>query len=75
MSDSGSGLTTAARAFLEGASDLSPIRSGGGLGLWMVRRLMRESGGSIEVGRSELGGAAIRLVLGEALTREMQDVA
>lgn len=73
--DSGTGLTATTRAFLEGSGDLSPIRAGGGLGLWMVRRLMRESGGSIAVGESPLGGAAIKLVLGAARTAEIQDVA
>jgi signal transduction histidine kinase len=37
-----------------------------GLGLDIVRRAALASGGSLELGRSRLGGALVRLVLGRA---------
>jgi signal transduction histidine kinase len=39
-----------------------------GLGMDIVRRAANASGGSMEVGRSRLGGALVRVVLGPALT-------
>ncbi|WP_170937043.1 MULTISPECIES: HAMP domain-containing sensor histidine kinase [Rhodomicrobium] len=63
VGDCGPGMPDAYRAFLENGSAASgPMKSGAGLGLWMVRRLLDASGGSanIEAGPA---GTTIRLTL------------
>ena len=62
-------------AVLTGAGDYAILREGKGLGLWMVRRLVDEIGGKIEVGRSDLGGAEVRLQFGQASRVEQADAA
>lgn len=61
IGDSGPGLPPEAAAALTGAPTAAPVGSGKGLGLWIVRRSVEDSGGTIEVGASPLGGAEIRL--------------
>lgn len=75
VADSGSGLTPAMQAFLESDGDLSPIRAGEGLGLWMVRRLVREVDGTLHVGASDLGGALVVLRFERSAQEGLTDVA
>lgn len=70
ISDSGPGLPEDAAAILTGGRSYAMLRDGKGLGLWMVRRLVEELGGKIEVGRSAIGGAEIRVTLSKATQPE-----
>ncbi|MBZ8134422.1 ATP-binding protein [Afifella sp. IM 167] len=63
VADSGPGLPAAGAALLTGDGASAILGDGKGLGLWMVRRLVDEIGGTIEVGGSDLGGTSIRLEL------------
>ncbi len=60
VGDSGVGLPQQAREFITStAEDAVPVVEGSGIGLWMVQRLMRETGGVIEVAKSAFGGTLI----------------
>lgn len=60
--DGGSGMPEPYGAFLEsGGLASSPLKQGEGLGLWMVRRLLDEAGGSARVDASPTG-TDIRLI-------------
>ena len=63
VADSGPGLSAAAERILADADAAAPIGEPSGLGLWMVRRVVSECGGTIECGTSALGGAVITLTL------------
>lgn len=59
--DQGSGMPPAYRDFLEnGGMGRRPLRQGEGLGLWMVRRLLDETGASARV-EADADGTAIEL--------------
>ena len=60
VEDDGPGLSPQALDLLSGRST-RPISTGegAGLGLWVSRRLALEFDGTVEAGRSDLGGAAI----------------
>jgi two-component system, OmpR family, sensor kinase len=60
VADSGPGLPDAGRQMLLGLSDRLPMGSGG-LGLWMVRRLLKEVGGIATVEEGKPSGTAIRI--------------
>ena len=60
IADSGPGLPPVLADYLRGRTDAA--FSGGGLGLWIVRRLVAEEGGVIDVGAGATGGATIRVV-------------
>jgi signal transduction histidine kinase len=60
VGDEGCGLPAACRQYLEqGDANAGPLGNGG-LGLWMVRRLLEETGGSSHVD-SDVNGSTIRL--------------
>lgn len=60
VGDSGPGMPDAAKDQLIDSPCTSP---GGGLGLWIVRRHIDELGGKIDVERSDLGGALVRMTI------------
>ncbi|MEH7839992.1 HAMP domain-containing sensor histidine kinase [Rhizobium laguerreae] len=53
----------------------APQPSGGGLGLWMVRRMVDAAGGRVEVGRASLGGAKVEVWLPAHREEERHDAA
>lgn len=59
--DSGPGLPGPAVDVLCASNPPSPIGTDTGLGLWMVRRLVSEIDGRINVGESPFGGASIEI--------------
>lgn len=59
VSDCGPGLPPSASEVLTSDHPGPVLRFGGGLGLWMVRRMIDELGGTINVIRRPTGGAAI----------------
>ena len=56
VGDRGSGMPDACRRILEhpGAGD-APVRAGSGLGLWMVRRLLDETGATVHIDSTAAG--------------------
>ncbi len=71
VEDDGPGLSPELVAYLEGES-AAPPRSGG-LGLWVVARAAQTAGFAVRAGTSDLGGAAVTLLLAPA--QERRDVA
>ena len=63
VADSGPGVSVAAARILADEAAATPIGEPGGLGLWMVRRVTSDCGGTIACGASPLGGALITLTL------------
>ncbi|KAB0264209.1 HAMP domain-containing histidine kinase [Microvirga brassicacearum] len=63
VGDTGPGLSDSARDVLVGQHDHAVVGSGGGLGLWMVRRLIKEGGGTIVVYPRSPTGTTIRVAL------------
>ncbi len=62
--DSGPGMPSELIGFLQSDQDgRAPIEDGGGLGLWMVRRLVRSLNGLIEVETDAGRGTSVRIVL------------
>ncbi|MDX2264750.1 MAG: HAMP domain-containing sensor histidine kinase [Hyphomicrobiales bacterium] len=61
ITDRGAGLPKDLARCLETSGGVSPIPSKKGLGLWMVRRLLDETGGDIEVNWPPQGGTTVRL--------------
>jgi len=60
--DQGPGLGAEYKRYIEtGREPLAVIGEGKGLGLWMVRKLMVEVGGSVKVETSAMEGTSIRL--------------
>jgi signal transduction histidine kinase len=53
--------------------DGAPQPSGGGLGLWIVRRMVDAAGGRVEVGRAPRGGARVEVRLPAPRREEERD--
>jgi signal transduction histidine kinase len=62
VADSGPGLPDAGRQMLLGSNDRLPTGSGG-LGLWMIRRLLNEVGGIASVAHEKPAGTTIRITI------------
>ena len=62
-------------AILTGSESYAIMRDGKGLGLWMVRRLVEDIGGRIEVGRSALAAPRFGCGLIAAAGVEQSDAA
>ncbi|WP_244491804.1 HAMP domain-containing sensor histidine kinase [Methylobacterium sp. Leaf361] len=77
VQDTGSGLDAAGRNVLSGEREAGATGSGrgNGLGLWMVRRLVGEVGGTLAFARREPAGTLITVEVPPAVTRELADVA
>ena len=75
VEDSGPGLSDSAHDVLVGRRDQAVSASGSGLGLWMVRRLVREGGGTIAVNPRLPEGTTIRVALPFAREEGLADVA
>ncbi len=75
IADSGSGLPPHLKEYLEQPDTaVAPFGRRSGLGLWMVKRLCQELGGSIHVPEKGDGGTLIRLVI-PFESRELKHVA
>jgi len=66
VSDTGPGfaeevLRTVGQPFLQGDASLRRQHGGSGLGLFVVRRLLEQHGGALEIGAAPGGGALVRL--------------
>lgn len=77
VTDSGPGLHPDLVVYLHGRENVrAPIEDGGGLGLWIVRRLVRSLSGTVEARMGDAGGTAIRVALPMRVAEEeMRDVA
>lgn len=75
IADSGSGLPWHVREYLERPeAGSAPLDRQSGLGLWMVKRLCQELGGSIHAEDKAEGGTLIRLIM-PFHDQELKDVA
>lgn len=78
VEDSGPGLPHGIRELLANDDVEASKLAGLGLGLWVTKRIVRELGGHLVIGRSRLGGALFRLVVplvSPATKKELEDVA
>jgi signal transduction histidine kinase len=76
ITDEGCGLDADRARYLESRDLLVAPRPGeAGLGLWIIRRLVLEAGGSICVARTSSGGTTISLIIPDAVTEVRRDVA
>lgn len=74
VADAGAGMSETAREVLIGPEQA--VASGaGGLGLWLVRRLVREVGGTVSVGANEPAGTIVRVTIPLAAKEALSDVA
>jgi signal transduction histidine kinase len=62
VADNGEGIPAAEREVIESGTE-DPLEHGSGIGLWVVSWIVQRSRGDVEFGQSDLGGAAVRLVL------------
>jgi signal transduction histidine kinase len=75
VEDTGPGLSASAHDVLIGLQDHAVSASGSGLGLWMVRRLVKEGGGTIAVTPRSPEGTIIRVTIPIAREEGLADVA
>ena len=73
--DCGPGLPDPAADVLVGRSSVTPLRQGGGLGLWTTRRLVAELGGAVDVARPSTGGTVVSLAVPMPTSEDMPHVA
>ncbi|WP_436902184.1 PAS domain S-box protein [Halovenus halobia] len=62
VADNGDGIPASERKVIESGTE-NPLEHGSGIGLWVVNWIVQRSRGDVEFGRSDLGGAAVRLIL------------
>jgi two-component system, OmpR family, sensor kinase len=73
--DEGPGLDADRIRYLESHDDNTAPRPGqGGLGLWIVRRLVSEVAGALKVIRPSAGGTMIMLVIPKRVTEDLRHV-
>ena len=76
VDDDGPGLGMRGRQFLERSdAPVSPASAGAGLGLWMVRRLLKDVGGTVAVDAREPRGTSIRITIPIPREEVLADVA
>ncbi len=76
VSDEGAGLDPDRIRYLQShEADVSPRPGESGLGLWIIRRLVLEIGGSIRVEHTASGGTAISIEIPDVSGEEQRDVA
>jgi len=63
ISDDGPGIPESERAVVAGASEITQLRHGTGLGLWVVKWVCESCGGRLRFETSDLGGTAVVLSL------------
>ncbi|MDX2205040.1 MAG: HAMP domain-containing sensor histidine kinase [Hyphomicrobiaceae bacterium] len=69
VGDEGPGMPEVVLRYVNEQDDgQAPLSEREGLGLWMVKRLSRESGGCLSARRKSSGGTAVQLVVPEAAT-------
>ena len=72
VGDEGPGLPEAVLHYINAQDDgHAPLSEREGLGLWMVKRLSRESGGRLSAQRKSTGGATVQLIVPEAITERV----
>ena len=72
VGDEGSGMPEAVLHYINAQDDLSaPLNEREGLGLWMVKRLSRESGGRLSAQLKASGGTTVQLVVPEAIAEPL----
>lgn len=77
VADEGPGLSSVGRQVLEGSvSQMPPASaSGSGLGLWMVRRLLKDIDGAVSISAREPTGTTIQISIPLPLEEALADVA
>ncbi len=76
VTDEGCGLDEDRARYLESRELVVAPRPGeSGLGLWIIRRLVLEAGGSIRVERTAKGGTTISIAIPDMVTEEQRNVA
>ena len=76
IEDSGPGMPDRVRHYLNSPdAHGGPMVEYGGLGLWMVKRLVRETGGTIGAEHRAAGGSIVHLTIPEFQPAELQHVA
>jgi len=63
VADDAPAIPRAEREVITGEADITPTQHGSGLGLWLVKWTVENSGGEVAFGTSDLGGNAVRLRL------------
>ena len=67
VADDGPGIPESERAAIE-AGEEAPLEHASGIGLWGANWAVQTVGGSLSFGESDLGGAAVRVTLPDAVT-------
>jgi signal transduction histidine kinase len=75
VEDTGPGLSGFAQDVLVGRTDDAYSATGSGLGLWMVRRLVKEVGGAVSVRPRMPEGTVIRVIIPFVSEEGLADVA
>jgi PAS domain S-box-containing protein len=63
VADDGPGIPADERAVVTGSAEITQLRHGSGLGLWVVKWVCESCGGRLRFDDSDLGGAAVVLAL------------
>jgi PAS domain S-box-containing protein len=61
VEDDGPPIPATERDVITGEAEITPLRHGQGIGLWLVKWTTERFGGELSFGRSELGGNSVRL--------------